>query len=217
MAISRSLKPSKPGRDAVEVVATVLLAVGAVLTAWCSYQANRWNGEQTKATSRVNGLRVEAARADGLARTQSQLDVATFIAWVDAELSDNQGLADFYAERFRAEFKPAFQAWMDQDPFNNPSAPSSPFAMEEYQLQAQADAERLDQETTEAIATVGLNIQRSANYVLGVVLFAAAMFFAAMGTRLQSPALRKVLVGVACALFLTSLVWVASFPVSFSV
>ena len=30
----------------VEVFSTILLAVAAVATAWCSYQASRWNGEQ---------------------------------------------------------------------------------------------------------------------------------------------------------------------------
>ena len=35
---------SPPQRDWIEIVATVLLAVAAVATAWSSYQANRWNG-----------------------------------------------------------------------------------------------------------------------------------------------------------------------------
>ena len=35
-------------RDWVEIAATVLLALAAVATAWSSYQATRWNGEQAK-------------------------------------------------------------------------------------------------------------------------------------------------------------------------
>ena len=57
-------------RDWVEIVATVLLAVAAVATAWSSYQANRWNGETTKASGRVNALRIDAARSQGLAEGQ---------------------------------------------------------------------------------------------------------------------------------------------------
>ncbi len=49
-------------RNRHEVVATLLLAVAAVATAWASYQATRWNGEQARATSRTNALRIEAAR-----------------------------------------------------------------------------------------------------------------------------------------------------------
>lgn len=54
-------------REWVEVGATVLLALAAVATAWSSYQAARWNGEQAKASSSVNKTRIEAARASDLA------------------------------------------------------------------------------------------------------------------------------------------------------
>ena len=47
-------------RDRVEVVATILLAFAAVATAWSGYQATRWNGEQTKASSRTNAIRIDA-------------------------------------------------------------------------------------------------------------------------------------------------------------
>jgi hypothetical protein len=210
-------QPAPARRDASELVATVLLALAALATAWCSFQANRWGGEQAKAASATNGLRIQAARADGLARTQSQLDVATFIAWVDGYVGGDPELADFYAQRFRAEFKPVFEAWMATDPFNDPAAPSSPFAMDEYHLQATADAERLDEEAAASAELVRLNIQRSSNYVLGVVLFAAAMFFAGMGTKLKTPLFRWILLGVGSALFLGALAWVATFPVSFAI
>jgi hypothetical protein len=40
--------------------------------------------ESTKAAGRVNAVRIEAARAQGLAEGQTQVDVATFIEWVTA-------------------------------------------------------------------------------------------------------------------------------------
>jgi hypothetical protein len=66
------------GRNRLELVALLLLAVAAVATAWSSYQANRWNGEQAKTTSKVNATRIDAARASGLANAQTQVDIATF-------------------------------------------------------------------------------------------------------------------------------------------
>ena len=62
-----------------------LLVVAALGTSWSSYQATRWNGEQAKAASRTNAIRIDAARAQGLSQAQSQVDVATFIAWADAK------------------------------------------------------------------------------------------------------------------------------------
>ena len=207
----------RTGGDWVEVVATVLLAFAAVATAWSSYQANRWNGEQAKAAGRANALRIDAARAQGLAEGQTQVDVAMFIQWIDATANDETELADFYLDRFRAEFRPAFDAWQDTDPLVDPAAPPSPFAMDEYRLQAAADAERYDAEAAVMAGTVLRNIQRSANYVLAVVLFAVALFFAGMSTKLRGAGPRKVLVLVGCAVFVATAAWIATFPISVSV
>ena len=82
--------------DRTEVVATVLLSLAAVATAWSGYQATRWNGEQTKASSRTNAIRIDAARAQGLAEAQKEVDVATFIQWIDAYAQDQTELREFY-------------------------------------------------------------------------------------------------------------------------
>lgn len=203
--------------DWVELVAAALLAVAAVATAWSSYQATRWNGEQARASSRTNALRIEVARAEGLARSQTQVDVATFIEWVDAHAGQNDELEGFYEQRFRAEFKPAFDAWVATTPFTNPEAPPTPFLMPEYRLAATAEAEQLDEDAAASAATVARNIQRSANYVLAVVLFTVALFFAGISTKLRSLRLRKTMLVLGCLLFLGTVGWVATFPVSVSI
>src|SRR5262245_30078629 len=121
-------------RNLQEVLVTVLLVVAALGTSWSSYQATRWNGEQAKAAGRTNAIRIDAARAQGMAQAQTQVDVATFIAWADASQRGDTQLAAFYVKRFRAEFKPAFAAWIATRPLENPDAPSTPFAMSEYQV-----------------------------------------------------------------------------------
>ena len=204
-------------RDWVEVAATVLLAFAAVATAWSSYQATRWNGEQAKTSSAVNRVRIEAARAADLANAQQQVDVATFMQWVDAYAREETRLVDFYRERFRDEFKPAFEAWIATEPLKTAGAPPTPFAMPEYKLAAKDEAARLDQEAEVLAAEVRLDIQRGSNYVLGVVLFAVALFFAGMSTKLGTPGLRKAMVGVGSVIFLGALIWIATFPVSVSV
>ena len=123
---------------------TLLLVVAALGTSWSSYQATRWNGEQAAAASRTSAVRISAARAQGLSQAQTQVDVATFIAWANANRQGDRDLAAFYVDRFRDEFKPAFEAWRATRPFTNPDAPPTPFAMPEYQLTAQTDAEQLD-------------------------------------------------------------------------
>jgi TRAP-type C4-dicarboxylate transport system permease small subunit len=204
-------------RDWTELVAVLLLAFAAVATAWSSYQANRWNGEQAKASGRVNATRILAARSSDLANAQTQVDIATFVQWVDAYAQKQTALTDFYEKRFRKEFQPAFRAWLATRPLRNADAPLTPFAMPEYRLAATATADRLDRQAEELSAQVRRNIQRSSNYVLSVVLFAISLFFAGMGTKLSTPRLRVAMLSLGCIMFVATLAWVATFPVSVAV
>ena len=201
----------------IEIVATVLLSVAAVATAWSGYQATRWNGEQAKASGTTNKIRVEAARAQGLSEAQTQVDVAVFMQWADAYALEQTELADFYFKRFRAEFKPAVVAWIATKPLKNPDAPLTPFAMPQYKLAATADAKRLDAEAEVSAATVRRNIQRASNYILAVVLFSVALFFAGMSTKLTDLRLRAITVAIGCVVFLGAFIWIATSPVSIAV
>jgi hypothetical protein len=201
----------------LELAATVLLAAATVATAWSGYQASRWNGEQAKAASRTNAIRIDAARAQGLAQAQTQVDVATFMQWADAYARGEKVLERFYFKRFRKEFKPAVNAWIATQPLKTPSAPLTPFAMPQYRLKSTAEVARLDAEAEQSASKVRSYIQRSTNYVLCVVLFAAALFFAGISTRFESPRLRAVTLGIGTVVFAGTLIWLATFPVSLSV
>jgi hypothetical protein len=201
----------------VEVAATVLLAFATIATAWSGYQATRWGGEATKATASTNAARFAATRASDLANAQTEIDVSTFEQWVDAYAHNETLLTDFYYARFRAEFKPAVEAWIATMPLKNPDAPLTPFAMPEYSLEARQEAERQDQIATEKGAEVRRNIQRQSNYVLCVVLFATVLFLAGVSTRTTNRTLRLIILGFGCAIFLGTIVWIATFPVSVSV
>jgi hypothetical protein len=209
--------PPARGRDWQELLATVLLVVAAVATSWSSYQATRWNGEQAKAASSTGAIRIQAARAQSLGQAQSQVDVATFIAWADAKLHGDDKLATFYVDRYRAEFRPAFDAWLATDPLTNSDAPATPFAMPDYQVAARNQADRLDAAAEVSAAGVRRDIQRSSNYVLSVVLYAVALFFAGMSTRIGSRRLRWVLTVTGCLVFASAITWLATFPVSLAV
>ena len=201
----------------VDTGAAILLAMAAVATAWSSYQASRWTGEQAKTFSAANAARVESTKASDLANAQTQVDIALFMQWVDADLQHDDELATFYRQRFRDEFEPAFRAWIRTDPFNDPSAPTSPFAMPQYQLAATQQARALEATAEATAETARVDVQRATNYVLAVVLFAVALFFAGISTKLPRPRLRIVILGVGYLVFLTAAVWIATFPISLSI
>jgi hypothetical protein len=209
------LPAMKPER--LELVSTVLLALATVATAWAAYQSRQWTGEQAQGTSHATAARIAVNRASAVASRQAQIDVATFIQWVDAHELHRAGLADFYRERFRPEFKPAFAAWLATKPFEHKGAPPTPFAMPQYRLKATAEADRL--ESTAAADSEGSKAanQRADNYMLAVVLFASALFFAGISTKLQTSRARTAILGLGCVLFLGTLIWVATFPVQLTV
>ena len=195
----------------------MLLVLAALATSWSSYQATRWNGEQAAAAGRTNAIRIEAARVDGLARAQTQVDVATFIAWADADQRGERDLADFHLDRFRPELRTAFEAWLALESREDSTAPPTPFAMEEYEVAARARAAELDAAAEVAAHEVQQNIQRSSNYVLTVVLYSVVLFFVGMSTRLANRRLRRVTTIAGCLVMLGALTWLATLPVSLAV
>lgn len=201
----------------VELAATILLALAAVATAWSSYQASRWSGEQSIAFSASNAARVEASRADARAERQTQTDVSTFIAWAQAYASGDRQLERFFFERFRAEFRPAVEAWIATRPLRNPEAPRTPFEMPEYRSTERERAAALDEKAHRQTEIAKADNQRSDNYVLAVVLFASSLFFAGISSKLSRLPNRVALVTIGWVVFLATLGWILTFPVSFSV
>lgn len=197
----------------LELITTLLLALAAVATAWSSYQSARWHGEQAKEFGKANAARVESTRASGLESRQVIVDVTTFSQWVDAYARDETQLADFYRERFRDEFRPAVEAWIATRPLVNPAAPPTPFAMPEYRLAATEEAARLEAEAAAHTQAATEDIERADRYVLCVVLFAAALFFAGMSTRLRTEKARMAVLGIGCVLFVGTVVWIGTLPI----
>ena len=67
--------------------------------------------------------------------------------------------------------------------------------MPQYHLAARDAGRRLDLSAGSWAARAQADIQRSSNYILGVVLFTTALFFASISTKLQTPRLRRLLLG----------------------
>jgi hypothetical protein len=53
--------------------------------------------------------------------------------------------------------------------------------------------------------------------VLGVVLFAVALFFAGISPKLSRPRLRISILAVGIVVFTAAAAWIATFPISFSI
>ena len=144
--------------------------------------------------------------------------MATFIEWVEGVRRRTTKSCRTSLEHGSAtSFRPAFDAWIATDPFEDPDAPLTPFKMAEYQPASRTEAARLDAAAAASAEVVQRNLQRSANYVLAVVLFAVTLFFAGVSTKLDSRRMQVVLLTAGWAVFLGTVMWLATFPVSISV
>ena len=205
-------EPNRSDRR-LELLATLLLALATLGTAWAAYQSRQWTGEQSQAYSRATAARIAVNRESAVANRQVQIDVATFLQWVDARAHGDTNLAEFYRARFRDEFTPAFDAWLATKPLTSPNAPETPFAMPQYRLEATAEADRLEQQAGQGSDRAKDANERANNYMLAVVLFASALFFAGLSTKLKTRSARLSMLVLSSVLFVATVAWLAALPV----
>ena len=197
----------------IELVATVVLALATIGTAWSGYQAARWGGEQSASYSQAGALRTESTRASTQAGQQVQIDIGMFTNWINAFAHEDLQLAEFYKDRFRDEFKPAFEAWLATDPANNPDAPATPFSMPDYQLDKVEDAERLEKEAEAAFAQGSESNQTSDKYILNTVFLASVLFLGGIATRFKAMSARWVIILFSLGILIFGLVNLLTYPI----
>jgi len=168
-----------------EGVATILLAVAALAAAWSGYQASLWDGVGSTHDADAAAVRTRAATAAGEANQLRLADLGVVESFVNATLTGNATLADFYRERARPELKPALDAWIAAHPLTNPNAPPSPLSMPEYKVAKDAEAARLAADADKANAESRRASHVSNRYTLATLLLAAVLFFAAISERFE--------------------------------
>lgn len=188
------------------------LASAGVASGWSGYQAAIWGGVQATDYSRAAAVRLESARASAAADQLRAIDIAMFMNWVNAYAGEDARLMKFYERRFRAEFQPAFRAWLESRPAVNRNAAPSPFALQTYRLGKMAEAERLAREAESIFAGGQAANRRSDAYVFATVLFAMVLFFTGIAQQFRIPVLQLLLLGVGGALLLAGAALVLSLP-----
>ena len=196
-----------------EVIATVVLALATLATAWSGYQAARWGGVQATKFSQAGALRTESSRASTIAGQLAQVDVGMFTNWINATAAEHQELADFYEDRFSPELRVAFEAWLATDPIDNPDAPKTPFSMPEYTPKFAEEAERLEQEAARTFEEGGAANLRSDSYILNTVILASVLFLAGVQSRMNSVPARMVIVTLGSLILAYGLFTIATSPI----
>jgi hypothetical protein len=215
-ALTEASEPTPPARfeRRLELGAVLLLALTTLATAWCGYQAARWSGEQSQHYARASATRIKSQQAATRAGQLRIDDLLYFNGWLDAREAGDAQLAAIYRARFRAEFVPAFRAWIAQRPFTDPRAVPGPLYMPEYRSADLARSAKLDAAADELYREGTAAKSYDDKYILSTVFFAAVLFFAGISLRLDWRPLRIAVLGMALALLTGGLAFVLTLPVA---
>ncbi|WP_353827095.1 hypothetical protein [Agromyces sp. SYSU T0242] len=200
--------PPDRGKRVTEIIGVFLLSVVAVLTAWCGFQASKWGGEMSIAFSQASSARIQAADAEGAARSARTFDLTIYAAYVEAVGGGNDELADYIRDRFTPAFRVAYEAWVADG-----QAELGPFTRDEYVPEGTAEAEELTARADAKFAEALENNQRGDNYSLLTVLFALVLFLTAMSQREIASWVARVLLGMAFVITIVGVVIMATFPI----
>ena len=207
-------KPVARRERVLELVTVVLLSLTTLLTAWSGYQAAKWGGEQSAKFSDSGYYRGQAQRQLTLAGQQRIDDLLLFDGWLSARELRDPTFERLYRHRFRAEFAPAFRAWLAQKPFQSPQTAIGPLDLPEYRPAAIARAAAFDRRADKANDEALAAKEHDDDYILTTVFFAAVLFFAGISLRLDWAPLRIAVVSLAALALAGGAVFMLTLPIA---
>ncbi len=202
--------------DWIELAATILLSLATIVAAWSAYQSARWSGIQSVNFSAAAAKRVEASQFNSAFTAQVQLDMLSWLTYVEQRQAGSEDGAEFIRERMRKEFAPALDAWLASAPEGEVPA-GTPFELPEYTLKSKETVDRLNAEADQLRAQAVEANQIGDNYVLVAVIMATVLFFAGVGTKLWGRAARLIMLGMGFAMYVGGTWFMLSLPLSFAI
>jgi hypothetical protein len=135
-------------------------------------------------------LRVTAEGLATLAGQERIYDSDTFNSWLAAKLDSKKEAAEFFERRFRDEYRPAFAAWMNTDPFNNAQAPPGPIFMPEYHNAKHEQFLSLNKQAADVADQGTKSGETGDKYVRITVFLATVLLITAIGQRFRFKSVR---------------------------
>jgi hypothetical protein len=157
-------------------------------------------------------VRLQANTAATLGQQRLAADGAMFSAWIEARAANNAQLQAMLVRRFSPEYRTAFAAWLDTEPFTDLGAPPGPGFMSEYHNPQVEQAETLNEQAA-TLEKAGTEARHTAEeYVRATVLFALVLFLVAVGQRFRLRGVRIATIAMAFGLFAYGLYQIVTLP-----
>ena len=176
----------------LEVVAVILLGLATIGSAWCGYQASRWNGEQGDLTRQASDLDVESARLTGIATQRVAYDAGVLADYAQAVAAGEDDLAGFYREALvRPKFLPLLDLWEEEVEAGR--TPVNLFEDDAYLSSQYAESQAVKAEAEERTRLSQAAGRTGDSYVLTTIFFAVALFFAGVTSSFRLTGVRVLL------------------------
>src|SRR6266581_6046277 len=207
------LNPNEAKRRWFEPASAILMALATLSTAWCSYQSSRWNGQSGGFATEAGRLNQKAALLHLEGNQVIGIQAKMFTEFIDAQMIGNDKLAHFYSDRFPPDLRKAYDAWLAEKPFENPSADPHPFVPNLYQPRFIQDARLASAESGRNDAQAKRTSHIASQYLSNTVLFAAVLFFAGTSAKFDHRYVRQSSFFFAVTVFLFAAVRMFLLPV----
>lgn len=196
-----------------EQIATFLLSIATVCSAWCAYQSSRWSGVQSMSLAEANAARTQATQ---LANKELMIrigDVLIGMEYMNADENGDKVKAQFWWRRMRPQLQVAFKAWLATNPKENVDAPRGPFLMKEYSSEVLEESERKDALATQRVEDARNANQTSDIYVLLTVIFASVLLFGGIATKMQNRQSRLYMIAFGWVVWAVAFACVLTLPI----
>lgn len=204
--------PSQHEHWLLETGEAIVLAIIALVTAWSGYQAALWTGRQAELYNYSTRLRVQAEGALNDSIQARVYDAMTIAQWINAESQGKQKLAGLFERRLPPELRPAFEAWKQTDPLNNPNAPASPQLMPQFHNSLAERSAKLNGQASEVFEQGNVARHHSDDYVRVTVLLATVLLLVTICQRFRIHAVRIGIVVLAALLLCFPIYLVLTLP-----
>jgi hypothetical protein len=205
--------PNDIKRRWFEPASAILMALATLSTAWCSYQSSKWNGQSSQFATNAARLEHKAAVLSVQDNQVIGIQIQLFTEFINAKVAGNDKLAQFYSDRFPPELRKAYDAWLKEKPFENPSANPHPFVPKLYEPRFVQDARLANADAGRNDAEAKRTGNIAAQYLSNTVLLAAVLFFAGTSAKFDQRYVRQSSLFFAVAAFLFAAMRMLMLPI----
>ena len=208
-----------------DLAVTIVLASVTLLLAWSGFQASKWGGVQAINFSDAGKARTDSNALTDIGGTLTSIDVALFVAWLEAAepalgerdvagATTGRGLAPFLYRNFPDRLEVAVEDWLAQSAEGARGIPL-PFQLDSYVVEEFERARQLRSDAADFGEAARGNNQQSDIYVLATVVFAAALFLVGVCQKLKKLRFQQAVFAVAVVVALIGALIVVTQPIEF--